>query len=40
MKKDEILIIHGTNYRDMAKMILERADVASMIGKPDARIGL
>ena len=35
-----MLIIHGTNYRDMAKMILERADVASMIGKPDARIGL
>ncbi len=40
MKTNEILIVHGSNYRDMTKMILEKADVASMIKDKNARIGL
>ena len=40
MKANEILIIHGTDYVSMTKQILERADVASRIGDPHARIAL
>ena len=40
MNKNDILIIHGTHYREMAKMILEAADLASRIGDTGARIGI
>ena len=40
MHTNEILIIHGTAYRDMTKQLLEAADLASMIGDSKARIGL
>ena len=40
MKKDEIYIIHGTNYRDMTKQLLEAADLADMIGGRDKTIAL
>ncbi len=40
MNKNEIFIIHGTNYKDMAWQILEAADVASMIGDRKAKIAL
>ena len=40
MKKNEILIIHGTDYKEMAKKILEKADVTSEIVKKDAKIAL
>lgn len=40
MKKNEILIIHGTDYKDMAKQILERAQVASEIGGTDKKVAL
>ena len=40
MKKNEILIIHGTDYKEMAKKILEKADVASEIVKKDPKIAL
>ena len=32
MTKQDILIIHGTDYKEMAKQILTRADVAALIG--------
>lgn len=40
MNEHEILIIHGTDYKDMAKRILERGQVAQEIGAADKRIGL
>lgn len=40
MNKNDIFIIHGTNYKEMAKQILERADVAAEIGHMDKKIGL
>ena len=40
MDQKDILIIHGTNYKNMAKKILERADVASDIGDPMKKVAL
>ncbi len=40
MERNEILIIHGTDYKNMAKQILENAGVAEMIGSKDAKIAL
>lgn len=40
MKDQEIFIIHGTNYKDMAKQILEKAAVAEDIGPSDKKIAL
>lgn len=40
MDQKDILIIHGTDYKNMAKKILERADVASDIGDPMKKVAL
>ena len=40
MKQNEILVIHGTDYKEMAKKILERAGVAEEIGRKDAKVAL
>lgn len=40
MKNNDILIIHGTDYKAMAKSILTHADVAADIGDPDKQIAL
>ncbi len=40
MNKNDILIIHGTDYRQMAKKILEKADVAADIGNKNKKIAL
>ena len=29
MERNDIIIIHGTNYKEMAIQVLEKADVAS-----------
>lgn len=40
MEKNDIGIIHGTEYRAMTKKLLEWADLAGMIGSMDKKIGL
>ena len=40
MKRNDILIIHGTDYKEMAKKILTAADVASDIGDRGKRVAL
>lgn len=40
MEKNDIGIIHGTEYRAMTKKLLEWADLAGMIGSKDKKIGL
>ena len=40
MTKQDILIIHGTDYKEMAKQILTRADVAALIGDRDKQVAL
>ena len=40
MEKDEILVIYGTEYREMTKALLERADLAGMIGDRKKRVGI
>lgn len=40
MNKKDMFIIHGTNYKDMAKQILERAAVAESIGSTDRKVAL
>ena len=40
MNKNDILMIHGTDYRKMAYRIMEKADVSSMIGDKNKKIGL
>ena len=40
MNKNDILIIHGTDYKEMTKKILAAADVASMIGNKKAEVAL
>ena len=40
MNRNDILMIHGTDYKEMAKQVLKAADVAGMIGDRAARIGL
>ena len=40
MERNDIIIIHGTDYKNMAKKVLERADVASDIGDKKKKIAL
>ena len=40
MKKNDILMIHGSNYRVMTKKLLEAADLASLIGDRSACIAM
>lgn len=40
MDKNDILIIHGTDYKNMTKKLLERAELAAAIGGQNKRIGL
>ena len=40
MERNDILIVHGTNYKEMAMQILERADLAGLIGDRNKRIAL
>ncbi len=40
MNRDEILIIHGTEYVSMTKELLAAADLAGMIGGRNTRIGI
>ena len=40
MNKNDILIIHGTAYRDMTKQLLEAAGLADMIGDRNKKIAL
>ena len=40
MKKKEILFIHGTDYKNMTKKLLERADLAGAIPHRDTKIAL
>lgn len=40
MERNDIIIIHGTDYKNMAKRVLEQADVASDIGNRDKKIAL
>ncbi|HIU78766.1 MAG TPA: DUF362 domain-containing protein [Candidatus Avilachnospira avicola] len=40
MEKNDIIIIHGTDYKDMAKKVLEAADVAGRIGDRTRSVGL
>lgn len=40
MKKHDILMIHGTDYKEMAKKILEAANVAEDIGDSGKKIAL
>ena len=37
MEKNDIGIIHGTEYRAMTKKLLEWADLAGMIGSKDKK---
>ena len=40
MEKNDILIIHGTDYRQMTLRILKEADLASLIGSRNKKIAL
>jgi len=40
MKKNEILIINGKNYKEITQVLLKEADLASMIGDRKKRIGI
>ena len=40
MEKNEILMIHGTNYKTMTKQLLEAANLEALIGSKDKKIGL
>lgn len=40
MERNEILILHGTDYTAMAKQLLRAADVASMIGDRNRAVAL
>lgn len=40
MERNDILLIHGTDYKEMAKKILERADVAAEIGDRNKSVAL
>lgn len=40
MKKNEILVIYGTEYREMTKELLKAADLAGQIGDQKKRIGI
>lgn len=40
MKDNELIMIYGTDYKEMAKQLLEAANLAERIPSKDARIGL
>ncbi len=40
MERNEIIKIYGTNYKEMTKMLLAGADLASLIPAPETRIGI
>ena len=40
MNKNELWMIYGTDYKEMAKQLLEAADLAGRIPSADSRIGL
>lgn len=40
MNRDDIIIIHGTNYKEMAKQVLDWAGVADEIGDRKKRVAL
>ena len=40
MNRNDIIIIHGTDYKEMAKKVMESADVASDIGDKKKKIAL
>ena len=40
MEKNDIIIIHGTDYKNMAKQVLEQAGVAADIGDTNKRVAL
>lgn len=40
MKKNQILKIHGTNYKEMTKQLLEQADLESMLPAKEKCIGI
>lgn len=40
MERNDIIIIHGTDYKNMAKKVLEKADVASAIGDVRKKVAL
>ena len=40
MKKNEILVIYGTEYIELTKKLLEEAHLADMIGNPEKIIGI
>lgn len=40
MNRNDIIIIHGTDYREMTKRVLERADLAAEIGGRNRRVAL
>ncbi|MCD8364562.1 MAG: DUF362 domain-containing protein [Clostridiales bacterium] len=40
MKQNEIIKIYGTNYKEMTKQLLERANLAAEIPSADLRIGI
>ena len=40
MNKNDIIVIHGTDYKEMAKKVMEAADVAGRIGDRSTSIGL
>ena len=40
MKKNEILILYGTEYLELTKKLLEEAQLAEMIGDPEKIIGI
>lgn len=40
MKNNDILIIHGTDYKDMTIRLLEQAGLADLIGDRNKKIGM
>ena len=40
MNRNDILMIHGTDYREMTRKLLEEADLSSMIGNKKAEVAL
>lgn len=40
MERNDIIIIHGKDYKNMAKKVLEQADVAGDIGSRDKKVAL
>lgn len=40
MERDEIMLIHGTNYKEMTVSLLEKADMAADIKDKNTRIGI